>query len=457
MTKVLVLFIFLASSLWGANVAPTKLTNLNSSIKESSGLIEIDGILWTHNDSGGEPKLYAINPSDGSITRVVTIINATNRDWEDITYSKEYVYIGDFGNNNGNRKDLCIYRISRAALSSGASSVASEKINFYYDDQTDFPDKDFDCEAMAYAKGKLHLFSKNWNDKQTRHYILNAEIGDQVAHYQNTFNLNALVTGAAINEQSNILSLSAYGSSLEPSNWLFYGYTQSNFFNGEYVQLNWSNPSASQIEGISFDNLYSYKIGSEEYSRSFLGRLIVFPAALYRLDISQYVPTYDTVEGALEIEHGSGIVWDTIETTTQNMTADRYAGSCWGHEPLRNVWIKFQATSTTATLSIRRTEEASASGLSMALWQADTIGELGCSSYSLPEDDLYIHYDMLEEGKWYYVSIDSETAGRFTLYMDNHDIEQQSLHKHFNGAIRLNSSRGKFEYFNGSSWIDMHN
>ena len=41
-------------------------TSLSSTIKESSGLAYIDGTLWTHNDSGGEAKLYAIDKSNGN-------------------------------------------------------------------------------------------------------------------------------------------------------------------------------------------------------------------------------------------------------------------------------------------------------------------------------------------------------------------------------------------------------
>ena len=40
-------------------------------------------LLWVHNDSGGEPAVYAIRP-DGTLVSTVTIEGATNTDWEDI-------------------------------------------------------------------------------------------------------------------------------------------------------------------------------------------------------------------------------------------------------------------------------------------------------------------------------------------------------------------------------------
>jgi hypothetical protein len=60
----------------------------------------------THNDSGGQANLYEINASTGAVLRTVAITNATNVDWEDIAQDALYIYIGDIGNNFGNRTDL---------------------------------------------------------------------------------------------------------------------------------------------------------------------------------------------------------------------------------------------------------------------------------------------------------------------------------------------------------------
>ena len=81
---------------------------LPGSLNESSGAIFFNNRLITHNDSGGEAKLYELDTISGIIEREVTILNATNVDWEDITQDETSIYIGDFGNNNGNRTDLKI-------------------------------------------------------------------------------------------------------------------------------------------------------------------------------------------------------------------------------------------------------------------------------------------------------------------------------------------------------------
>ena len=72
---------------------------------ETSGLLRVNDQLWTHNDSGNDPILYRIDPLDGSVLQMLAI-NVPNIDWEDITTDGEFIYIGDVGNNSGDRTDL---------------------------------------------------------------------------------------------------------------------------------------------------------------------------------------------------------------------------------------------------------------------------------------------------------------------------------------------------------------
>src|SRR5947208_3083247 len=58
--------------------------NLNTMLNESSGLLWWNNQVWSHNDSGGEPSIYAMDISSNTIQRIVNVINATNVDWEDI-------------------------------------------------------------------------------------------------------------------------------------------------------------------------------------------------------------------------------------------------------------------------------------------------------------------------------------------------------------------------------------
>ena len=85
-------------------------------LKESSGLCYTDGNLWTFGDSGNPNEIFKIDSSTGIILQTVQIDNFPNIDWEDITADSSFIYIGDFGNNNGNRTDLKIIRIKKTDL-----------------------------------------------------------------------------------------------------------------------------------------------------------------------------------------------------------------------------------------------------------------------------------------------------------------------------------------------------
>src|SRR5690606_14700262 len=77
-------------------------------LDETSGLLFYNNTFITHTDSGGKAELYEVNPTTGAITRTVEITNATNGDWEDIAQDSTHIYIGDIGNNSGDRTDLKI-------------------------------------------------------------------------------------------------------------------------------------------------------------------------------------------------------------------------------------------------------------------------------------------------------------------------------------------------------------
>jgi hypothetical protein len=142
------------------------LCNLPSVINESSGL-ERDsaGNFWSHNDSGGEPKLYYFN-ENGTLLSTVKISNAENMDWEDIALSSNgRIFIGDFGNNGNDREDLKILIININNLIPGFNLRSASIINFSYAEQTAFPpddtQKNFDAEAMVYRNDSIYIFTKN--------------------------------------------------------------------------------------------------------------------------------------------------------------------------------------------------------------------------------------------------------------------------------------------------------
>lgn len=264
-------------------ITPDLLTELDGNLDETSGLINLDGEIWTHNDKGGEAELYQIDITDGSILRTVTVQNATNIDWEDLANDDVYVYIGDFGNNDGSRTDLKIYKISRYALNN-YDEVYADIITFSYNDQTSFEpnyhNTNFDCEALISFQNDLYLFTKNWVDYQTNCYKLSNQPGDHVAQHHATFDVNCLITGSEIKAGSNLLILIGYNLSGGSYTWLFDDFEGENFFEGEDTKLIWT--SLTQIEGICQRENNEFYISSENIPG-------VSDPMLYSVDVSEYV------------------------------------------------------------------------------------------------------------------------------------------------------------------------
>src|SRR6476620_7480169 len=79
---------------------------------ESSGVAPSrcqNDVLWTHNDSGNGPFIFAINPA-GDVLATYQLRDTKNKDWEDIASYKDpsgkcYVYIGEIGDNDEKRQE----------------------------------------------------------------------------------------------------------------------------------------------------------------------------------------------------------------------------------------------------------------------------------------------------------------------------------------------------------------
>jgi len=95
---------------------------VNKDIDESSGLAVSranKGVFWTHNDSGGRPRIFAINCA-GSDLATVKLTGASARDWEDIcsftVNRRHFLMLGDFGDNGGTRLDCRLYVVPEPRL-----------------------------------------------------------------------------------------------------------------------------------------------------------------------------------------------------------------------------------------------------------------------------------------------------------------------------------------------------
>lgn len=284
---------------------------LPGSLNESSGAIFFNNRLITHNDSGGEAKLYELDTISGIIEREVTILNATNVDWEDITQDETSIYIGDIGNNvSGNRTDLKIYKISKTDYLS-MDTVTAETISFRYSDQTDFTAKsvnntEWDAEALvSYDASNLIVFTKNWVDGITKGYLVSKNPGIySLTALATTLNSNGLITGGTYNPLTGKLYLVGYTppllpSPLQPFVWKSEGFIGADIFSGTNTQTSLSASfSFEQTEAITYVDENRYFITSESFNVSILSdyaKLISFSTNDATLSAQTVVNENDTL------------------------------------------------------------------------------------------------------------------------------------------------------------------
>lgn len=230
-----------------------QVTPLSPSLGESSGLLFLNGKIITHNDSGGDAALFEIDSLTGNFSRKVVIANAGNNDWEDITADSNYIYIGDIGNNAGDRTNLRIFRISQNDYwNTPNDTIFADTIRFAYADQTVFtyqPEAtNYDCEALASIGDSLYLFTKNWVNAKTYIYVLPKQPGDYLVPKSDSIFVQGLITGADFHAPSNRLILCGYTQFpfvVEMNQPLANPFHQNSF-----VRYNLPNTALIQLEAI---------------------------------------------------------------------------------------------------------------------------------------------------------------------------------------------------------------
>lgn len=145
-------------------------TITDSQLTEISGLTPsrtTKGVWWVHNDSGDQPRIYAVN-SRGQLLAKFTVTDAKNVDWEDMASGpgpdgKPTLYLADSGNNSLSRSELTLYRVAEPNLAKAAPKTVltgetetAEAFPFRY------PDGKHDAEALFLdpQSGRPYLVTK---------------------------------------------------------------------------------------------------------------------------------------------------------------------------------------------------------------------------------------------------------------------------------------------------------
>jgi hypothetical protein len=147
---------------------------LPGDLKESSGIAvsrSQPGVLWSHNDSGDRPNLYAVDIS-GKLLAKITVANALARDWEDITLGpcpagmpaegplprEGCLYIADTGDNDQILESVTIYVVVEPRIEPGIASYRPAPARWFH---YRYPNGPNDAEALAILpNGDLTIVSK---------------------------------------------------------------------------------------------------------------------------------------------------------------------------------------------------------------------------------------------------------------------------------------------------------
>lgn len=243
-------------------------------LKECSGMVALtDSEFVALNDSGNKPYLYIFSTHDKDEVRIVKVLDVTNNDWEELAVDKDYLYIGDFGNNGGTRRNLMIYKVRKNDLLSG-DEVTPEIIRFSYEGQTKFNDSNrhnFDCEAMISKGDSLFLFSKNRGDFRTDVYGLPKIPGEYVLRKMGSFDTEGLVTGADyrqddVHGELVLVGYSIHGKAYYPFVLHFPKVVGSRFLDGEFDKQSFS--MVLQTETITFHGPDKVYLTNEEEDNS---------------------------------------------------------------------------------------------------------------------------------------------------------------------------------------------
>jgi len=272
-----------------ANLEPSISFSLAGSLSETSGLIFWNNQLWTHNDNT-DTNIYSLDTLNGNIIKIYPLSRIANKDWEEISQDDNYIYVGDFGNNGGNRTDLRIFKISKNSLTGNLPVIDSVK--FTYSDQVDFStgsnNTDFDCEAFIVSEDSIYLFTKQWVSNKTSVYSLPKNPGYYIAKLKSSYDVEGLITGAVYLESERIIALLGYSDLLEPFVYLLYDFKGSAFFGGNKRKIGLLLPY-HQTEGISTADGIKYYISNESFS---LYSVINVPQRLHIFDLTSFLGNY---------------------------------------------------------------------------------------------------------------------------------------------------------------------
>ncbi len=139
---------------------PSHQAALPASLSETSGVAASHarpGVYWTHNDSGGDAVVFAID-STGTVLGRVRLEGAANRDWEDIAVGpcepggEDCLWVAEIGDNGERHPHVAVYRMPEPSPDDSVAVV--DILRFSY------PDGPRDAEALFVTDAGVHIVNK---------------------------------------------------------------------------------------------------------------------------------------------------------------------------------------------------------------------------------------------------------------------------------------------------------
>ncbi|MCC6509715.1 MAG: hypothetical protein IT423_11440 [Pirellulaceae bacterium] len=225
----------LATCACGQKPAPGTIYLNSDKVTESSGLARsrrLERLLWTHNDSGDKPQLFAFD-ADGRLHATLEVKRADAVDWEDMcsfTHAeKPFLAVADVGDNGHSRKHVTIYGLEEPTVEfipvagngdgngdGKATKPARLSAKTEFEIKVTYPHGPINCEAIAYDpwRQQFILASKEQLRSQLFAISFDAQGGKQEVRAQliGSFPVPT-VTGASISDDGHLLALGTYGPS----------------------------------------------------------------------------------------------------------------------------------------------------------------------------------------------------------------------------------------------------
>ncbi|HSP67814.1 MAG TPA: hypothetical protein VLN48_08810 [Bryobacteraceae bacterium] len=217
---------FTAALALAASFGPGRpVTRFPAELDEISGIGQSrsnPNIFWVHNDSGDQPRVYAVN-RNGVLLGTYLLEGASAVDWEDMAIGpapggRSYLYLADIGDNSARRTSIRVYRVLEPRVKVNQTPV-TETLSGVAPFDFVYPDGPRDAEGFMVdpLTGEFYVVSKR-EAAGNRLYRSVAPVSGQVntLTLAGTFSFTG-VTGADISPDGLQVLIRRYSSATNPA------------------------------------------------------------------------------------------------------------------------------------------------------------------------------------------------------------------------------------------------